>query len=274
MREIDDGTLRILLGLLGFLLAGTLHRALFSRRWSPETTRQRWRSLGSWWILAAVFVLVVVLGRPAAGVASVVLCLLLMRETLELARKARLRRGGGGETFLAILLALAGPAFLVAVAYLPAPRAHPDAELGWFVLLLVLTELNDASQAWWGRTFGSHRMTPKLSPQKTWEGLTGGVVTTGLAAVFVAPLVTSYGQLNPPGDVLDLPLWLWSAGLGLLIAFASTAGDLTGSRLKRRAGVKDSGALLPGQGGILDRFDSLTVAAPVYFFVTYGLWMA
>ena len=173
------------------------------------------------------------------------------------------------ETGIALLISIGGPSFLVAVASLPAPQSLPGASLGWLVLLLVLTELNDSAQAWWGRTVGSHRMAPRLSPKKTWEGLFGGSATVTLVAVIVAPWVTSYGRESPFGEA---PAWLWAAGLGLLVGLAATAGDLAASRLKRRAGVKDSGRLLPGHGGILDRFDSLTVAAPVYFFVTWFLW--
>ena len=185
---------------------------------------------------------------------------------------------------LAFLESVAGPSFAVAVASLPAPGAMEVApaegaalagtRLGWLVLLLVLTELNDIAQAFWGRTFGRHRMAPRLSPNKTWEGFWGGVASTAAAAVVAAPAVTDWGRLVPPGaSAVTLPPRVWSAVLGVLVAVAGVAGDLVASWLKRRAGVKDSGRLLPGQGGVLDRLDSLAVAAPVFFTVTWLLWM-
>lgn len=182
------------------------------------------------------------------------------------------RRATGRAVFLTVV----GPAFVVGLASLPAPAGLPDAEMGWLVLLAVLTELNDSAQSWWGRNFGARRMAPRISPNKTWEGLMGGVATTVLAAILLAPLATSYGRTvvtaGAVGEGGGLPPWLASAAVGLLVGLAGTAGDLSASILKRRAGVKDSGALLPGHGGVLDRFDSLALSAPVFFFVTWLVW--
>lgn len=188
-------------------------------------------------------------------------------------------------------LTLIGPSYVVAVAALPAPSDLPASGMGWFALLFLLTELNDSAQAWGGRSLGVRRMTPKLSPGKTWAGFWSGVVTTALATVLLAPLITSWGRsapplllepasagagaLDPSGPVGDGFLgtpWLWSAALGILVALSGIAGDLLESSLKRRAGVKDSGDLLPGHGGLMDRFDSLALTAPVFFAVTRILW--
>lgn len=172
-----------------------------------------------------------------------------------------------------LLLAVVGLAFVAAAASLPAPESLPDAEMGWMVLLVVLTELNDSAQSWWGRSFGGPRMAPRLSPNKTWAGLWGGVGTTVAAAVALAPLLTGWGREPPPAWDVGPP-WIWSALVGLLVSLAGSAGDLAASALKRRAGADDSGSALPGHGGWLDRFDSLTVSAPVYFLLTWGLWHA
>lgn len=206
---------------------------------------------------------------PICGFALVVL-LAVLRVVSTGERVALARRGG---LLHAVGIAVIGPSFLVGVGSLPAPASLPEAGLGWMVLLLVLTALNDAAQAWWGRTLGSHPMAPTLSPHKTWEGLVGGVATTGLAAVELGPLVTDLGRTTPLGGALGGPAWLWWLGIGLLVGLAGTAGDLAASSLKRRAGVKDSGDALPGHGGFLDRLDSTSVAAPVFFFVTYLLWI-
>lgn len=186
-------------------------------------------------------------------------------------------RGERGMTDLAaagraLWLTVVGPSFVAGVASLPAPEGLPEADMGWMVLLVLLTELNDSAQAWWGRSLGRRRMAPRLSPEKTWAGLIGGVATTTAAALALAPLLTAWGRVPPPAAPGIGPPWVWSALAGLLVALAGTAGDLSASALKRRAGAKDSGTALPGHGGWLDRFDSLAVSAPVYFFVTWSLW--
>lgn len=173
-----------------------------------------------------------------------------------------------------ILIALIGPSYAVAVASLPPPASLPGSEMGWFLLLVVLTELNDMAQSWWGRAFGTRPLAPVLSPRKTWEGLVGGVATTAVVALLLCPLLTSYGRTHPPGFDLAVPVWLWSLGIAVVIAVAGVTGDLSASALKRRADVKDSGTLLPGHGGALDRFDSIAATAPVFFFVTYLLWFS
>ncbi len=187
-------------------------------------------------------------------------------------RTARLppRWAEARATMLAVLLAVPGLSFVVGVASLPAPEAPSSGPMGWLVFLLVLAELNDIVQALCGRALGSHSLAPRTSPTKTWEGFWGGLAVTILAAVLLGPLLTSYGHAAPSGAA---PPWFWSATAGLLVALAGVAGDLTASSLKRRAGAKDSGTLLPGHGGVLDRFDSLALAAPAFFFLTYLLWI-
>lgn len=192
----------------------------------------------------------------------------------EVAWRAGLRPvpGKARPATLAILTVSIGPAFLVAVASLPPPAGRPGSPLGWLVLLVLLTELNDIAQAWWGEFLGSRPLAPVLSPAKTWEGLWGGVATTCLAAVVMAPALTSYGRAAPSGLPVQVPAWTGSLTAGLVVALAGVAGDLGASALKRRAGVKDAGRLLPGHGGVLDRFDSLTLSAPAFLFLTLLLW--
>ncbi len=274
LRHISDllglgpGPVRVLLAVAGVLAAATVLRAFRLMVKPSPTARERWRSLGTWWALLAIFVGMLALGRAGVVAVMAVAAALALREALRIAP--------AGQRGLAVVVAGVGPAFVVAVAWLPGPDTLPATELGWLVLLLVLTELNDVAQAFWGRTLGRFRMAPALSPKKTWAGFWGGVATTTLAAVFVAPCLTDYGRGRPPGAgaLADAPLWLWPALVGVLVALAGVAGDLLASRLKRRAGVKDSGALLPGQGGVLDRMDSLTVAAPAFWVLTWFLWVA
>lgn len=100
-----------------------------------------------------------------------------------------------------------------------------------------------------GITLGRHRLCERISPKKSWEGFIGGIVAAMGAALLAAHLL---------GE--DMAIW---AGLGILTALAAVAGDLIESMFKRAAGVKDSGAIMPGHGGWFDRFDAVLMAAPV-----------
>jgi phosphatidate cytidylyltransferase len=110
-----------------------------------------------------------------------------------------------------------------------------------------------------GSAFGTHPLAPHISPRKSWEGFAAGTVAT------VAAWIIGWLIVRPP-----LPLW-WFAVTGVVAAVAALLGDLAESRLKREMGVKDSGRLLPGHGGFLDRFDSMiVVAVVVYYMLLFG----
>ena len=129
---------------------------------------------------------------------------------------------------------------------------------GLLLYLVFLTQFNDVAQYTWGKLFGKHKVIPKVSPNKTWEGLIGGNLTTLALAIVIAPYLT--------------PLTLYeAAGAGLIIGVFGFIGDVTISALKRDIGVKDSGSLIPGHGGVLDRIDSLTYTAPLFFHYVYYL---
>lgn len=141
---------------------------------------------------------------------------------------------------------------------LPPIAGFATGGVGLVLYLVFLTQFNDVAQYTWGKLFGRHKIVPTVSPKKTAEGLIGGVATTTLLGWLLAPWLT--------------PLTHYQ-GLfaGLLIGMAGFAGDVTISALKRDLGVKDSGQLIPGHGGILDRIDSLIYAAPLFFHYVYYL---
>jgi phosphatidate cytidylyltransferase len=135
-------------------------------------------------------------------------------------------------------------------------RALPDGH--WLILFLFfVTWAGDTGAYYAGTALGKRQLAPRISPKKTVEGFVGGV-TLGVLVAFLAGhwLVPSFS----PGDCL---------ALGLLLSLAGLLGDLAESALKRGAGVKDSGSLIPGHGGMLDRLDSLLFTAPTfYYYVT------
>ena len=142
------------------------------------------------------------------------------------------------------------PAFLVDLRWWPMdePLAGPTA----LMLVIFVPKCCDIGAYFTGRAFGKHRMTPMLSPKKTWEGLAGGLVLSMLVAVFLnrtmAPIL---------GDDVR------AAAFGIVVGLVGVLGDLAESLLKRDGGKKDAATMLPGFGGVLDVIDSILFAAPV-----------
>jgi len=132
------------------------------------------------------------------------------------------------------------------------------------ILALFTTFACDTSAYFVGRAWGKHHMTPTISPHKTWEGAAGGFAGA-VAAALALHFLLDLGGWSLPLSRLEV------VGVGCLIGVMAQVGDLLESLLKRRAGVKDSGNLLPGHGGVLDRIDSLVFTGViVYYFV---LWV-
>jgi phosphatidate cytidylyltransferase len=130
---------------------------------------------------------------------------------------------------------------------------------------LAVTWINDTAAYFGGRSLGRHKLIPRVSPGKTVEGTIFGLASSVVTAVLYAKFVFA--------DWLGLPIGVAAAVLGgFLLSTAAVVGDLAESLLKREAGVKDSGTLLPGHGGVLDRFDALFFTLPVaYWFLHFAL---
>lgn len=147
------------------------------------------------------------------------------------------------------------------VAYLlvlSADRNPMGGGAGLVLYLVFLTQFNDVMQYTWGKLLGRNKIIPKVSPNKTWQGFVGGVLTTAILAALLGPWLT--------------PLSIREAiTAGVIIGAGGFVGDVIISALKRDIGVKDSGSLLPGHGGLLDRLDSLFYTAPLFFHFVYYL---
>jgi len=158
---------------------------------------------------------------------------------------------------MATVFSISHVAFLLVVPAAVNPNGGGPA----LVLYLVfLTQFNDVAQFLWGKSLGRHKVVPTVSPGKTVEGLLGGLATTTVLAVVLAPYLTPLTRG-------------WAICADVIIGLSGFIGDVVISALKRDLGVKDSGDLLPGHGGILDRIDSLTYTAPLFFHFVYYLFI-
>ena len=123
---------------------------------------------------------------------------------------------------------------------------------------------NDTGAYLCGSLLGKHKLFPRISPKKSWEGSIGG----GILVLIVAGVIGYFANIGATPHMLSIPGWV---GLGLVVVFFGTWGDLVESLLKRTLGVKDSGNILPGHGGMLDRFDSSLLAIPAAVVYLYTL---
>ena len=230
---------------------------------------------------AVEFVRLVRPSFPGAPLQLLVVLVPLVAAAVAFALQARAGDGAGGRIALA-LLALLGVGIGSAVLFARTPLAAvlptlgvlafgipyfaaPIASMYWLqrldpwlaFLLCAIVWLGDSAALYAGSAFGRHKMAPVVSPKKSWEG-----AAAGLATGVIATAVWSYLQLRQ----VHLPLLL----VGTTTALAAQVGDLVESLFKRSFGVKDSGGVLPGHGGVLDRMDAMLFAAPV---LVGGLWL-
>ena len=311
MRTDLHGNVQIALAvILGVLVSASLVTRLLG--WlKPDMALDEIRSrVRSWWIIAGLFGMALVLERGWALFFFAWVSYLALKEYLSLIPTRRADRRvllwaymaiplqylwigmewyGMFVVFVPVFLFLAIPARMVLIgdtkgflraagtlhwgamitifsighlAYLlvlPSTVNPNGAGPGLVLFLVVLTQLNDVSQFMWGKAVGRARVMPTVSPNKTWGGLLGGMATT------VALALACYRALTP--------LALHEAvAAGVMISVFGFIGDVVISAVKRDLGVKDCGALLPGHGGILDRLDSLTFTAPLFFHFVFYLY--
>lgn len=227
---------------------------------------------GGWLFTAVVLVAVVIMAREWAGLTAAAAPLPVVAAATIVPCAAILALGLGAPA-TAVAIMLLGPVLAAAIVLLlrngpPNQVAGgafyvgvPTLSLVWLrngvagglehvLWLLLVVWATDVCAYFVGRTFGGPRLAPRISPGKTWSGLLGGMGGAGLLGGLAAWLAGA-------------GFW-FAAGMGTVLAVVAQAGDLFESTLKRRAGVKDSGRLIPGHGGLLDRIDGLAFAVPVF----------
>ncbi len=213
--------------------------------------------------LILVGVVVLVLGRIGAGfpVEAALTALILISLTWHLVDFER----GAPRSGTDFAVTVGGFLYVGWIgSYLILLRRLPDG-LWWLMLALPAVWLADSAAYFVGRAVGRHRLSPRLSPNKTWEGYLGGIVIGALSGAGFA-LVWRIGA-GPDSAVTALNGTI----LGAVVSILAPLGDLGISMFKREVGVKDSGSLLPGHGGALDRIDSWIWAAALGYYLAVGL---
>jgi phosphatidate cytidylyltransferase len=119
----------------------------------------------------------------------------------------------------------------------------------------VLILINDVGAYLIGSAIGRHKLCERISPKKSWEGFFGGLIFTVLAAIGLGQRMTLLSSI---------PVWGWLV-FGIVLTLSAVAGDLVESAFKRKAGVKDSGTIIPGHGGFMDRFDAMFISLPFVY---------
>ena len=294
-------------GLYGILIIASLIVAILSNARPGKDYSELTLRVKSWWVMVSIFTLAMVLSRNVSIVFFAFISFLALKEYLSIIPTRRADRRvlfwayicipfqylwiaqgwyGMFIIFIPVYLFLLLPMRMVAigetkyflraagtlhwglmtmvfsishVAYLlvlPSSEGAAPGGAGLVLFLVFLTQFNDVSQFIWGKMLGKRKIIPLVSPNKTWEGFLGGVGTTTVCAALLSAFLTPLSLLM-------------AVGAGLIISMGGFVGDVTISAIKRDIGIKDSGSLLPGHGGILDRIDSLTYTAPLFFHYVY-----
>jgi len=154
-----------------------------------------------------------------------------------------------------LMLCVFGLSHMAYLISLPEIDGFSAGGKGLLLFLIFITQINDVMQFIWGKLIGKHKILPKISPNKTWGGFIGGLISS----VFIGYLMSFLTPLNH-WQVIVVSFFI--AGVGFV-------GDVVVSAIKRDMGVKDMGQTIPGHGGVLDRIDSLALTTPIFFHLVY-----
>ena len=154
-----------------------------------------------------------------------------------------------------LMLCVFGLSHMAYLISLPEINGFSAGGKGLLLFLIFITQINDVMQFIWGKLIGKHKILPKISPNKTWGGFIGGLISS----VFIGYLMSFLTPLNH-WQVIVVSFFI--AGVGFV-------GDVVVSAIKRDMGVKDMGQTIPGHGGVLDRIDSLALTTPIFFHLVY-----
>jgi len=301
LERIPQGPLLyVFLGVLGLLAVAEVLGFVLARA-RPEKDFSELRArVRSWWLMAGVFMLAILVSRAVSLVFLAFLSFLALKEYLSLIPTRRADRSvllwvylavpfqylwvwidwyGMFIIFIPVYMFILIPVRMVLhgqtegflratgtlhwglmttvftlshMAYLLVLPGKGDMGARLVLFLVLVTQFNDVAQYTWGKLFGRHKVMPTVSPNKTYEGLLGGIATSFVLVYLLAPYLTPLTRNE-------------SLVAGFFLPLAGFLGDVSVSAIKRDIGVKDSGTLIPGHGGVLDRVNSLTFTAPLFF---------
>ena len=302
---LTDEVLYVLIGIVAVLIISTVITKIMKHKNNSNGLKEVEMRIRSWWVMFIIFTFALIIHSTISLIFMALLCFLALKEYFSLIPFNRAHRlvlfwaymtipiqfsliylgwygmfivfipvymfllipiqaiiVGETKNFLrsiatvqwGVMLMVFGLSHLAFLLVLPG-REESVAGAGLVLFLVVLTQANDVAQFIWGKMLGKKKIIPKVSPNKTWAGFIGGVLTTTVLAVILAPLITPFSLLA-------------SIIAGLYIGLTGFIGDVNISALKRDLNIKDTSAIIPGHGGILDRVDSLTYTAPLFFHFT------
>jgi phosphatidate cytidylyltransferase len=249
---VGVGTIALLAGTVGLtVLFAAVSIQAFREfvRTAPDAPALRGQSAVAVYVFVPLQYALILSGERIA----ILVALPALMSLMGLLRAGGVPKGQRGHRLDSLTVAAAvciyGMSFTLAPLWL-CPSTNAGERIGLIYFLVTITQASDVLQYLWGKAIGRHRVAPTVSPGKTVEGLLGGVTSSLLLGAAIAP---EFGIGRFHGMLL-----------ATLIAMAGIVGGLLLSAIKRRRGIKDWGALLPGHGGVLDRVDSLWLSAPVF----------
>jgi len=302
---LTDEVLYVLIGIVAVLIISTFITKIMKQKNNTSGLKEVEMRIRSWWVMFIIFTFALLIHSTISLIFMALLCFLALKEYFSLIPFNRSHRlvlfwaymtipiqflliylgwyvmfivfipvymfllipiqaiiVGETKNFLrsiatvqwGVMLMVFGLSHLAFLLVLPG-QEESIAGAGLVLFLVVLTQANDVAQFLWGKMLGKKKIVPKVSPNKTWAGFIGGVLTTTVLAVILAPLITPFSLFS-------------SIIAGLYIGLTGFIGDVNISALKRDLNIKDTSAIIPGHGGILDRVDSLTYTAPLFFHFT------
>ena len=225
------------------LAAATLPVFIINKIKNSAESKNVMLRVKSWWIIILIFTIVFFAGKPWAYFIFAFVAVLALREIY--LKTASAGPSAGIKIFPIFIFIIT----LVSVLSWGLLFAMPGGA-EYFFMAAVITQFNDIAQYLWGKSVGRRRIAPGISPSKTWGGFSGGVFTSALLAVLIAPY---YAGIKGTAALFA----------GVTLAVFGFMGDLTVSAFKRALKTKDMGALIPGHGGVMDRIDSLLYNIPL-----------
>src|SRR5699024_1533498 len=299
---LTDEVLYVLIGIVAVLIISTFITKIMKQKNNTSGLKEVEMRIRSWWVMFIIFTFALLIHSTISLIFMALLCFLALKEYFSLIPFNRSHRlvlfwaymtipiqflliylgwygmfivfipvymfllipiqaiiVGETKNFLrsiatvqwGVMLMVFGLSHLAFLLVLPG-QEESIAGAGLVLFLVVLTQANDVAQFLWGKMLGKKKIVPKVSPNKTWAGFIGGVLTTTVLAVILASFIAPFSLFS-------------SIIVGLYIGLTGFIGDVNISALKRDLNIKDTSAIIPGHGGILDRVDSLTYTAPLFF---------